>query len=220
MDNLIWMQLLWKKRTMLMSVTRSAAVLCSNISVPLQCAHSHCLAVTTTVVVSSDASVHSAVPISRSNSSDKLLCHCVWLCECITLCLPQHRFCQSTEKPGSSVMITDGSICPFNYTYTNINSVCWCCTCLNKALFLHVSFSLSSLVSVIRGQVLTADGTPLIGVNVTFVHYPEHGYTITRKDGMCVFTLFMYTMLAMYSYNARYALHMTTGFWVLSYYRK
>ncbi|KAK2919532.1 hypothetical protein Q8A73_003903 [Channa argus] len=41
-----------------------------------------------------------------------------------------------------------------------------------------------SLVSVIRGQVLTADGTPLIGVNVTFVHYPEHGYTVTRKDGM------------------------------------
>uniref|UniRef100_A0A667WKH4 Teneurin transmembrane protein 3 n=1 Tax=Myripristis murdjan TaxID=586833 RepID=A0A667WKH4_9TELE len=41
-----------------------------------------------------------------------------------------------------------------------------------------------SLVSIIRGQVLTADGTPLIGVNVTFVHYPEHGYTVTRKDGM------------------------------------
>ncbi|XP_061686583.1 teneurin-3 isoform X6 [Syngnathoides biaculeatus] len=41
-----------------------------------------------------------------------------------------------------------------------------------------------SLVSVIRGQVLTADGTPLIGVNVSFVHYPEHGYTVTRKDGM------------------------------------
>uniref|UniRef100_A0A673YAZ3 Teneurin-3 n=1 Tax=Salmo trutta TaxID=8032 RepID=A0A673YAZ3_SALTR len=35
-----------------------------------------------------------------------------------------------------------------------------------------------------RGQVLTADGTPLIGVNVTFVDYPDHGYTITRKDGM------------------------------------
>ncbi|XP_053714235.1 teneurin-3-like isoform X3 [Synchiropus splendidus] len=41
-----------------------------------------------------------------------------------------------------------------------------------------------SLVSVIRGQVLTADGTPLIGVNVSFVHYPEHGFTVTRKDGM------------------------------------
>ncbi|KAK1791147.1 hypothetical protein P4O66_002046 [Electrophorus voltai] len=35
-----------------------------------------------------------------------------------------------------------------------------------------------------RGQVLTADGTPLIGVNVSFVHYPDHGYTITRQDGM------------------------------------
>ncbi|KAM9477763.1 teneurin-3 isoform 5-T5 [Clarias gariepinus] len=41
-----------------------------------------------------------------------------------------------------------------------------------------------SLVSIIRGQVLTADGTPLIGVNVSFVHFPEHGYTITRQDGM------------------------------------
>lgn len=41
-----------------------------------------------------------------------------------------------------------------------------------------------SLVSIIRGQVLTADGTPLIGVNVTFLHYPEHGHTVTRKDGL------------------------------------
>ncbi|KAK7922214.1 hypothetical protein WMY93_009116 [Mugilogobius chulae] len=42
----------------------------------------------------------------------------------------------------------------------------------------------SSLASVIRGQVLTGDGTPLIGVNVSFPHYPEYGYTITRQDGM------------------------------------
>nr|XP_015201112.1 PREDICTED: teneurin-3 isoform X15 [Lepisosteus oculatus] len=41
-----------------------------------------------------------------------------------------------------------------------------------------------SLVSIIRGQVLTADGTPLIGVNVSFVHYPGHGFTVTRQDGM------------------------------------
>ncbi|XP_031415980.1 teneurin-3 isoform X6 [Clupea harengus] len=41
-----------------------------------------------------------------------------------------------------------------------------------------------SLASIIRGQVLTADGTPLIGVNVSFVDYPDHGYTITRQDGM------------------------------------
>ncbi|XP_067838635.1 teneurin-3 isoform X6 [Heptranchias perlo] len=41
-----------------------------------------------------------------------------------------------------------------------------------------------SLSSVIRGQVLTADGTPLIGVNVSFLHYPQYGYAITRQDGM------------------------------------
>ncbi|XP_005989547.1 teneurin-3 [Latimeria chalumnae] len=41
-----------------------------------------------------------------------------------------------------------------------------------------------SLASIIRGQVLTADGTPLIGVNVSFFHYPEYGHTITRQDGM------------------------------------
>ncbi|KAI4584529.1 hypothetical protein MJG53_007808 [Ovis ammon polii x Ovis aries] len=41
----------------------------------------------------------------------------------------------------------------------------------------------SSLVSLIRGQVVTTDGTPLIGVNVSFVKYPKYGYTITRQDG-------------------------------------
>lgn len=48
-------------------------------------------------------------------------------------------------------------------------------------LILHL---FHSLASVIRGQVLTADGTPLIGVNVSFLHYPDYGYTITRQDGM------------------------------------
>ncbi|XP_076877219.1 teneurin-3 isoform X2 [Brachyhypopomus gauderio] len=42
----------------------------------------------------------------------------------------------------------------------------------------------SSLVSVVRGQVVTEDGTPLIGVNVSFLHYPQLGYTISRQDGM------------------------------------
>ncbi|XP_073710432.1 teneurin-3 isoform X5 [Misgurnus anguillicaudatus] len=42
----------------------------------------------------------------------------------------------------------------------------------------------NSLVSVVRGQVVTTDGTPLIGVNVTLLHYPQLGYTITRQDGM------------------------------------
>uniref|UniRef100_A0A4W4GLQ1 Teneurin-2 n=1 Tax=Electrophorus electricus TaxID=8005 RepID=A0A4W4GLQ1_ELEEL len=40
-----------------------------------------------------------------------------------------------------------------------------------------------SLASLIRGQVLTADGTPLVGVNVSFVKYPHYGYTMTRQDG-------------------------------------
>ncbi|XP_063059873.1 teneurin-2 [Engraulis encrasicolus] len=42
----------------------------------------------------------------------------------------------------------------------------------------------ASLASLIRGQVLTTDGTPLVGVNVTFVKYPQYGYTMTRQDGM------------------------------------
>ncbi|XP_043925520.1 teneurin-2 isoform X2 [Protopterus annectens] len=42
---------------------------------------------------------------------------------------------------------------------------------------------IASLASLIRGQVVTTDGTPLIGVNVSFVKYPQYGYTITRQDG-------------------------------------
>lgn len=58
----------------------------------------------------------------------------------------------------------------------------------HPALFVYRALSLfvcpRSLVSVIRGQVLTGDGTPLIGVNVSFLHYPEYGHTIARQDGM------------------------------------
>ncbi|MEQ2232265.1 Teneurin-4, partial [Ilyodon furcidens] len=36
---------------------------------------------------------------------------------------------------------------------------------------------------VIRGQVVTSDGTPLVGVNVSFINSPAFGYTITRQDG-------------------------------------
>lgn len=43
-----------------------------------------------------------------------------------------------------------------------------------------------SLASLVRGQVLTTDGTPLVGVNVSFVNYPHYGYTLTRQDGMYV----------------------------------
>ncbi|KAM6973576.1 LOW QUALITY PROTEIN: teneurin-4 [Aplochiton taeniatus] len=36
---------------------------------------------------------------------------------------------------------------------------------------------------VIRGQVVTSDGTPLVGVNISFINNPAWGYTITRQDG-------------------------------------
>uniref|UniRef100_A0A3Q3EVQ4 Teneurin transmembrane protein 4 n=1 Tax=Kryptolebias marmoratus TaxID=37003 RepID=A0A3Q3EVQ4_KRYMA len=36
---------------------------------------------------------------------------------------------------------------------------------------------------VIRGQVVTSDGTPLVGVNVSFINNPSFGHTITRQDG-------------------------------------
>ncbi|XP_022536740.2 teneurin-1 isoform X2 [Astyanax mexicanus] len=41
----------------------------------------------------------------------------------------------------------------------------------------------SSRVCVIRGQVVSSDGTPLVGVNVTFQQNPEYGYTLSRQDG-------------------------------------
>nr|XP_006632818.2 PREDICTED: teneurin-1 isoform X1 [Lepisosteus oculatus]XP_015206937.1 PREDICTED: teneurin-1 isoform X1 [Lepisosteus oculatus]XP_015206938.1 PREDICTED: teneurin-1 isoform X1 [Lepisosteus oculatus] len=41
----------------------------------------------------------------------------------------------------------------------------------------------TSRSSVIRGQVVAIDGTPLVGVNVSFFHHPEYGYTISRQDG-------------------------------------
>uniref|UniRef100_A0A4W4DYT4 Teneurin transmembrane protein 1 n=1 Tax=Electrophorus electricus TaxID=8005 RepID=A0A4W4DYT4_ELEEL len=40
-----------------------------------------------------------------------------------------------------------------------------------------------SRVCVIRGQVFASDGTPLVGVNITFQHNPEYGYTLSRQDG-------------------------------------
>uniref|UniRef100_A0A8C9T954 Teneurin transmembrane protein 1 n=1 Tax=Scleropages formosus TaxID=113540 RepID=A0A8C9T954_SCLFO len=41
----------------------------------------------------------------------------------------------------------------------------------------------TSRASVIRGQVVAGDGAPLVGVNVSFQHHPEFGFTISRHDG-------------------------------------
>ncbi|XP_013877523.1 teneurin-1 [Austrofundulus limnaeus] len=41
----------------------------------------------------------------------------------------------------------------------------------------------TSRVAVIRGRVVLQDGSPLVGVNITFPQHPEFGYTISRQDG-------------------------------------
>ncbi|XP_039768303.1 teneurin-1 isoform X2 [Ornithorhynchus anatinus] len=46
----------------------------------------------------------------------------------------------------------------------------------------EVSFD-SRRACVIRGQVAAVDGTPLVGVNVSFLHHSDYGYTISRQDG-------------------------------------
>ncbi|KAM7045529.1 teneurin-1 [Molossus nigricans] len=46
----------------------------------------------------------------------------------------------------------------------------------------EISFD-SRRVCVIRGQVVAIDGTPLVGVNVSFLHHSDYGFTISRQDG-------------------------------------
>lgn len=41
----------------------------------------------------------------------------------------------------------------------------------------------ASRVAVIRGSIVLQDGSPLVGVNITFPQHPEYGYTISRQDG-------------------------------------
>lgn len=45
------------------------------------------------------------------------------------------------------------------------------------------SLCVSSRVAVIRGSVALQDGSPLVGVNITFPQHPEYGYTVSRQDG-------------------------------------
>ncbi|KAF7707190.1 teneurin-1-like isoform X3 [Silurus meridionalis] len=41
----------------------------------------------------------------------------------------------------------------------------------------------ASQVAVVRGQVVTGNGSPLVGVNITFLQHPLYGFTISRQDG-------------------------------------
>ncbi|XP_048839478.1 teneurin-1 isoform X1 [Brienomyrus brachyistius] len=41
----------------------------------------------------------------------------------------------------------------------------------------------SSRAAVIRGRVILGDETPLMGVNISFLHRAEYGFTVSRQDG-------------------------------------
>ena len=47
-----------------------------------------------------------------------------------------------------------------------------------------------SQVSVVRGRVLAADGSPLIGVRISVVTQPLYGFTLTRQLGVYVTCLY------------------------------
>ena len=53
--------------------------------------------------------------------------------------------------------------------------------CTNLLLF---SLSLSSRVSVIRGQIFYKKSLPLNGVKVQVFNQPQQGFTISDKDGL------------------------------------
>lgn len=55
-------------------------------------------------------------------------------------------------------------------------------------------FPSCSHACVIRGQVITSDGTPLVGVNISFANNPLFGYTISRQDGRYGFCYTFYSM--------------------------
>jgi len=49
--------------------------------------------------------------------------------------------------------------------------------------------------------VVAIDGTPLVGVNVSFLHHNEYGYTISRQDGRSGFHVWSFTGLNLHSYS-------------------
>lgn len=53
----------------------------------------------------------------------------------------------------------------------------------------------ASRVAVIRGSIVLQDGSPLVGVNITFPQHPEYGYTISRQDGRYIQTQLLHICL-------------------------
>lgn len=96
-------------------------------------------------------------------------------CVCVCVFLTVSKSYLPTYAAGKGMTVVNSA---------DAVAACW----YRLALFVYSTLSVfvcpHSLASVIRGQVLTGDGTPLIGVNVSFLHYPDYGYTVTRQDGM------------------------------------
>jgi len=54
----------------------------------------------------------------------------------------------------------------------------------NNTGFCFVWFVVGRQVSVIRGRVVTHDGSSLVGVRVSVVTQPLYGFTLTREQGL------------------------------------
>uniref|UniRef100_A0A672I683 Teneurin transmembrane protein 3 n=1 Tax=Salarias fasciatus TaxID=181472 RepID=A0A672I683_SALFA len=103
---------------------------------------------------------------------------------CLQPSCQNQQYCQGSPDPGEVLSQSPSSLAPQQAARSFHQRIHFLVGPESTHVIAGDSPFNKSLVSIIRGQVLTADGTPLIGVNVTFVHYPEHGYSITRKDGM------------------------------------
>ncbi|KAM7009485.1 teneurin-3 isoform 4-T4 [Tautogolabrus adspersus] len=103
---------------------------------------------------------------------------------CLQPSCQNQQYCKGSPDPGEVLSLSPSSLAPQQAARSFYQRIHFLLGPESTQVVTEESPFNKSLVSIIRGQVLTADGTPLIGVNVTFVHYPEHGYTVTRKDGM------------------------------------
>lgn len=66
------------------------------------------------------------------------------------------------------------------YLHVSVRGLVCCETVM---VYVRLSSLPHSHACVIRGQVVTSDGTPLVGVNISFINNPSYGYTVTRQDG-------------------------------------
>uniref|UniRef100_A0A3P8VNY4 Teneurin transmembrane protein 3 n=1 Tax=Cynoglossus semilaevis TaxID=244447 RepID=A0A3P8VNY4_CYNSE len=119
----------------------------------------------------------------KDNEGDGLL-DCMDPDCCLQPSCQNHLFCVGSPEPAELLSQSPSSLAPQQAARSFYQRVHFLLGPESTHVINGENPFNRSLVSIIRGQVLTADGTPLIGVNVTFLHYPEHGHTVTRKDGL------------------------------------